>query len=81
MSAEISAGGLGSSFATARIASLNSPVSTVTAGTIAFLPGLEAHRKVRVTFTVGAETVEFILELLDEVFETETVDGRKKERA
>lgn len=77
--ASISGSGSSSSFATVTVTSLNSPESTVTLDSISFLPGLEAHRKIRAVALVGTEQIEIILELLDEVFETETLDGKKKE--
>lgn len=65
--ASISGAGSSSSFATVFVNSDSG--SAVTLTSISFLPGLTAHRKVRVTGVIGAEAFETIFELLDEVFE------------
>lgn len=77
--ARVSTSGAYNSFITVDINSLNSPTSPVTILTVAPLPGFTSQRRVLATALVGSEQVEFILELLDEVFETETVTGQKKE--
>lgn len=68
----------GQSFARVSIISLNSPESEIFPQTFAFRPGLEAHRKLLVTFFVANEKVSVEFELRDEIFETETIRGENK---
>ena len=77
--ARLSTSGMYNTFITADIQSLNSPASTVVIDSLAPLPGFTSQRKVLLRATVGAEPVEITVELLDEVFETETISGQKKE--